>query len=464
MDETVGDLLERIEAVVGPNGLLTGDTIAERQRGVMQREPMRALAIARPRTTDEVSAVLALCHAVGQPVVPQGGLTGLAEGHVSGPNEIALSTERMTSVELVDPVGRTLRVQAGVVLERAQQVAQEVNLLLAIDFGARGSCTIGGCIATNAGGYQVIRYGMMREQVLGVEAVLADGTVISSMHPYLKNNTGYDLKQLFVGSEGTLGVVTRAVLRLRESPRSTQTALLALERFDDVAAVLRHLDRDLGGTLSSFEVMWGSRYALQTGEHSDNTAPLAPGHGFYALVEANGFDPERDCETFQKALAEALDAGWIVDAVVAQSERERQAFWAIREDFEPETRKFPEELYSFDVSLPLAVMDTYTRNVEAALAARFDHYDCGVFGHVGDGNLHLVIWEEGMRRKAEVEAIVYGELDAFAGSVSAEHGIGLEKKAHLHHTRDPREIDVMRVIKRSLDPKGLLNPGKVLDA
>ena len=453
MGKTVGDLLERIEAVVGPAGLLTGDSVAGRQAGIWLCEPMRALAIARPRTTDEVSAVMALCHAVGQPVVPQGGLTGLVEGHVSGPHELVLSTERMTSVEAVDSVGRTLRVQAGVVLERAQQAAQEVNLLLPIAFGARGSCTIGGGIATNAGGCQVIRYGMMREQVLGVEAVLADGTVVSSMHPYLKNNTGYDLKQLFVGSEGTLGVVTRAVLRLRERPRSTHTALLALERFDDVVAVLRHLDRSLGGTLSSFEVMWGSRYALQTGEHSDITPPLAVGHGFYALVEAHGFDPERDCEAFQRALAEALDAGWIADALVAQNERERQTFWAIREDFEPETRNFP-----------LAVMDTYTRNVEAALAARFDHYDCGVFGHAGDGNLHLAIWEEGMRRRAEVEAIVYGELDAFAGSVSAEHGIGLEKKAHLHHTRDPREIDVMRAIKRSLDPKGLLNPGKVLDA
>jgi FAD/FMN-containing dehydrogenase len=463
MNKTVGDLLERIEAVVGAGGLLTGDAVAERQTGNWLPEPMRALAIARPRTTDEVSAVLALCHAVGQPVVPQGGLTGLAEGQISGPHELALSTERMTDIEAVDPVGRTLRVQAGVVLQRAQQAAQEVNLLLPIDFGARGSCTIGGCIATNAGGCQVIRYGMMREQVLGVEAVLADGTVVSSMHPYLKNNTGYDLKQLFVGSEGTLGVVTRAVLRLRENPRSTQTALLALESFDDVVTVLRHLDRDLGGTLSSFELMWGSRYALQTGEYSDITPPLAVGHGFYALVEAHGFDPERDRETFQGALAEALDAGWIADALVAQSERERQTFWALREDFEPETRKFPESLYSFDVSLPLAVMNTYTRNLEAALAARFDHYDCSVFGHVGDGNIHIAIWEKGMRQKAEVEAIVYGELDAFGGSVSAEHGIGLERKAYLHHTRDPREIDLMRVIKRSLDPKGLLNPGKVLD-
>jgi FAD/FMN-containing dehydrogenase len=444
----VGDLLERIEAVVGAAGLLTGDAVAERRSGIWLDEPMQALAIARPRTTDEVSAVLALCHAVGQPVVPQGGLTGLAEGHITGPHELALSTERMTDIEAVDPVGRTLRMQAGVVLERAQQAAQEVNLLLPIDFGARGSCTIGGCIATNAGGCQVIRYGMMREQVLGVEAVLADGTVVSSMHPYLKNNTG---------------VVTRAVLRLRERPRSTQTALLALERFDDVVAVLRHLDRNLGGTLSSFEVIWGPRYALQTGEYSDLAPPLAQGHGFYALVEAHGFDPERDRETFQKALAEALDAGWIADALVAQSERERQTFWALREDFEPETRKFPESVYGFDVSLPLAVMDTYTRNLESALAARFEHYDCSVFGHVGDGNIHIAIWEKGMRRKAEVEAIVYGELDAFGGSVSAEHGIGLERKAYLHHTRNPREIDLMRAIKRSLDPKGLLNPGKVLD-
>ncbi|HEX6861161.1 MAG TPA: FAD-binding oxidoreductase, partial [Caulobacteraceae bacterium] len=332
-----------------------------------------------------------------------------------------------------------------------------------LDLGARGMATIGGNIATNAGGNRVLRYGMMRDMVLGVEAVLADGTVISAMSPLLKDNAGYDLKQLFIGSEGTLGVVTRAVLRLRPAPASQDTAILGVERFSALPALLRRLERDLGGALSAFEVMWPSFYDLVTTEPARGRSPLAGRHAYYVLVETLGPEPDRDAERFQAVLGEALESGEVADAAIAASKAQREAMWALRDDVFQTARNGL--VAAFDVSLPIGAMDAYVAGVCAAFETKWPDLGApAVFGHLGDGNLHLVArladFEPGTRRA--VEEMIYGPLEPLGGSVSAEHGVGLQKRDFLNLTRSAEEIALMRRLKQALDPTSVLNPGKVL--
>jgi FAD/FMN-containing dehydrogenase len=369
----------------------------------------------------------------------------------------------MTAISPVDSVNRTLVAEAGATLQRVQEAADEAGFLFPLDLGARGSATIGGNIATNAGGNGVIRYGMAREQVLGLEAVLADGTVISSMKEVIKNNTGYDLKQLFIGSEGTLGVVTRAVLRLRPTPRSRNTALVAIDNFDKVSAFLGMIDATLGGTLSAFEVMWNDFYQLIVVEGTGHGLPLDGSHAFYVLFEATGGDEEDDNRRFQAALEDALERELIQDAVIAQSWQQRQDLWAIRDDIHAMAEKLNPPI-TFDVSLGIPLMEGYVEEVREALGRRFPGSRMLVFGHLGDGNIHLVITVGTLEPEAVhgVEEIVYGALGSREGVISAEHGIGLDKRSYLHHSRSAHEIALMRTIKRALDPGNILNPGKVL--
>ena len=463
MSQSTGLLLEKLRAIVGDDGVLDGAAISERANSYWDSTPMSARALVRPRSTDEVSAVLELCHEEGQAVVTHGGLTGCVQGASAGADELALSLERMNAIENIDPVGRTATVQAGAVLQQVHEAVTEHNLIFPLDLGARGSCTIGGNVATNAGGINVIRYGMMRELVLGLEAVLADGTVISSMNQMLKNNAGYDLKQLFIGTEGTLGVVTRAVLKLKEAPASHTSALVALESFEAVTGLLKFIERALGGQLSAYEVMWGNYFTAVT-EPGFHRAPMERDHPFYVVMESSGADTESDVEKFMAALEQAVEEGLIVDAIIPKSESERDALWAIREDFEAITDVHPTFLY--DVSLPIRHMDEYTRRVAAGLEKRWPGCKCYVLGHIGDGNLHFFVQpgfgDEGLH--ADSDKAVYEPLQDYGGSVSAEHGIGLEKKSWLNRSRSEAELALMRHLKRSLDPKNLLNPGKIIDA
>ena len=456
-------LIDRIQTVVGPGGLLTGEDVSSRSDGWPPQGGCRARAIVRPADTDEVSRTLALCHEAGQPVVTHGGLTGLVGGARTGPDDLVLSLERMNRLEAVDTANRTVTVQAGVPLQRIQEAAEEAGLLFPLDLGARGSATIGGNIATNAGGNSVIRYGMTREQVLGIEAVLADGTVISSLNHVIKNNTGYDLKQLFVGSEGTLGVVTQAVLRLRPLPRSRQTALVAVPDFDRLVAFLQAMDSALGGTLSAFEVMWNDFYRLIVGDGRKHGRPLDPDHAFYVLVESTGGDEAGDGQRFESALHEALEQEMLADAVLAQSEQQRNDLWAIRDDVEGLVESLFPPL-SFDISLNILKMEAYVDQVRARLSERWPQSRMVAFGHLGDGNIHLGIGVGSMAPEDvhAVEEIVYGSLGP-GGVVSAEHGIGLEKREWLSCSRSAEELELMRTIKRALDPKNILNPGKILE-
>jgi FAD/FMN-containing dehydrogenase len=371
-----------------------------------------------------------------------------------------LSLESMNAIERVDVTGRSLRAQAGVQLGRVQREAEEHGMVFPLDLGARDSATVGGNISTNAGGLRVLRYGMMRNLVLGIEAVLADGTVLTSLNRMLKNNAGYDLKQLFIGSEGTLGVVTRAELRLVSRTRSQETLLAALPSFDAMVELLGRLDAGLGGQLAAFEALWGNYYDYNTAPPAQNAAPLPRGAPFYVIAESLGGDPEADRARLEVVLGEALEAGIVGDVTIANSENERRAIWAIREDVWQVKNIGP--LLTFDVSLPIENMKAYAGEVCNAVEGFAGSNRIFVFGHMADGNLHIVVAAgDDPATRARVEDIVYRPLAAIGGSVSAEHGIGLEKRAYLPLSRTAAEISTMRLLKQALDPRGILNPGKV---
>lgn len=458
------DIETRLQTALGDAAVLTGEAVRARSAGIWGvARRLEAGILVRPSDTDGVSRALRICHAAGQPVVVHGGLTGVVDGARAGPDDVVLSLERLTGIEDCDPLGATLTVRAGTTLQQVQEAAEEHQLMFPLDLGARGSATIGGNAATNAGGNRVIRYGMMRSLVLGLEAVLADGTVLTSMNRMLKNNAGYDLKQLFIGTEGTLGVVTRLVLRLVPKPASQDTALVAVPDFGALCRLLAHAGAALGGTLSAYEVMWQDFYSFVISGQSRAAPPLSVEYPYYVLIEALGADSALDADRFAGVMALAMEQGLIVDAVVAKSRAEQNRLWSIRDDVVQLLAIEP--IFLFDVSLPLMSVESYIRDVRARLAEAWPDHRLFVFGHLGDGNIHLAISAgpaDGQARAA-VEAIVYGPLGEIGGSVSAEHGIGLEKKPYLAWCRSDAEIALMRTLKKTLDPKGILNPGKVLD-
>ncbi|MGH6887593.1 MAG: FAD-binding oxidoreductase [Rhizomicrobium sp.] len=455
-------ILENLRSVLGESGVLEGERAVEAARSSWSRLGVPR-AVLRPCSTAEISQVLRLCNEHAQTVVPWGGKTGLVEG-ANADGQFALSLERMNRIEAIDAAGGTMTVEAGCVLQTVAEAADAEGLFFPLDLGARGSATIGGNISTNAGGNRVIRYGMTREMVLGLEAVLADGTIVTSLNRLLKNNAGYDVKQLFIGTEGTLGIVTRAVLRLRAKPASHAVALAAADRFDALPRFLRLAERRLGGALSAFEVMWDDFYRLVTTTPAKGRAPLPHGHSHYVLVEALGGDEAADLAQFEQLLGEALEQGLIADAVVAKSQAERSAIWSLRDDVAQCVRDGP--AFTFDVSLPIPEMENYVEAVRSGFCARWPRdARLFVFGHLGDCNLHVIagVGDRSAGVREAVEDLVYGALEGRSGSVSAEHGIGLEKRRYLPLSRSPAEIALMRRLKQALDPRNILNPGKVFE-
>jgi len=447
-------LIDDLRAAMGDHAALTGDAIGARHHADMSGTGGAApAAVIRPRSTEEVSAALKLCHAAGVAVIAQGGMTGLAGGANASGGEVAISLELLRGIEEVDGASATMVVKAGTPLEECQKAAAERDLFLALDLGSRGSCTIGGNLATNAGGIRVIRYGMAREQVLGLEAVLADGTIISSMNRMLKNNAGYDLKHLFIGSEGTLGIITRAVLRLHPPPGEISTALCGVSSYENAVALLRRAQSGLGGVVA-FEAMWRDYFAF-------NTAALKlrffeAEHPFCVILESTGARP--DIEAF---LGQCLSDGLIADALIAQSHAQAREIWSVREGYPIETLP---NLLNFDVSLPIGLIGDYAEACTAALRARWPDAHVSFYGHVGDSNVHICVstlYGDGEDMHS-VNDIVYGVLGRYRGSISAEHGIGTLKRPWLHLSRTPEEIALMRALKQALDPKGILNPGKVI--
>ena len=457
----MAELIDQLRDIVGDKGLVLNEDLSGRAAGYRHPDKtLEAKVLVRPANTEEVSKVLELCNNAGQAVVSHGGLTGLVDGNVAGPDEVILSMERMRAIEEIDPASATMTVQTGVTLQTVQEAAEEAGFFFPLDLGGRGSATLGGNISTNAGGNRVLRYGMARDMVLGLEAVRADGTILSSLGKIIKDNAGYNLKHMFIGSEGTLGVVTRLVLRLRPKPASQQTAFLALEEFDKLPQLLNFCNSRSGGTTSAFEVMWRDYFQLVT-SRPGAAKPLSPDYPFYVLTEMMGGDPETDGDRFEAMLAAAMEEGLLVDAVIAKSEGERQAMWALRDDVESLREWGP--TIGFDVGLPIATMPDYLDEIDQPIVAQWPERRRAVFGHLGDGNLHIVyaVGENGANAKKVIDDAVYHPLASRGGTVSAEHGIGLSKKDYLEVSRSPAEIDLMRQLKAMMDPNNILNPGKI---
>jgi FAD/FMN-containing dehydrogenase len=417
------------------------------------------LGLFRPRSTEEVSRMLALCHARGIPVIPQGGCTGLTGGTVPSEGALLLSLERMAAVEGIDRVSHNITVQAGTPLQRVQEAAEAAGLMFPLDIGSRGSCQIGGNLSTNAGGNKVLRYGMARNLVLGLEVVLADGTILNSMNRMLKNNAGYDLKQVFIGSEGTLGIITRAVLRLVAQPRSMALAMAGFEDYPQCERFLAATHARLGDALSAFEVMWPDFYDRASVRKSF-PPPLAKGMGAYCLIEMSVSSDDADAQ-LAAFIGDAIEQGLVADAVLAQSVQQTRQLWSIR-DMGGELIRAYDPVGNFDISVPTAGIQAFVTDCRARLESGWPGVETIFFGHVVDGNIHLIAGGFGPDQLEPVELAVYEAARDHGGSISAEHGIGLHKRDHLHLSRTAEEIALMRAMKAALDPKGILNPGKVL--
>ena len=450
---------------LGHAAVLFGDAVPERNANDNSAQaPQWPIAVLRPVDAAGVAACLRTCRALNLSVVPQGGLTGLCGGARPETGWVALSLERMVGIEEIDPDACTMTVLAGTPLETVQRAAADAGLYFALDLGARGSCAIGGNLSTNAGGNRVIRYGMARALVLGLEWVLPDGAIVTSLNKMIKNNAGYDLKHLLIGSEGTLGVITRIVLRLHPQPGCTSAALCVVDDFDAVRRLLAQARRGLGPMLSAFEVMWPDYWDIITRQIGVRV-PINPGTGLAVLVESQGTDAELDGPRFEHWAERLLEDGVITAAVIAQSLADTQAFWGVRDAVSEFNRVLGPHI-SYDVGLSVRDMQTFATRCKAALATAIPGCDSVYYGHVGDGNLHLIAWVPGLaaadQPKQVMDDVVYGTVRDFAGSISAEHGIGTTKRPYLGYARSAVEIDLMRKLKAALDPHGLLNPGKVV--
>ena len=448
----------QLRQILGEGNLCRADDVAPTAWETHQ--PFRGKLLLTPTSVEQVSAAMRACHRAEQSVVPMGGVTNLVQGCATGPGDVGLSLSALDCIEEVDRVAQTMTVQAGVTLAAAQRAAEAVGLFLPVDIGSRDNCMIGGNVATNAGGTKVIRYGMIRDSVLGLEAVLADGTVISSLNRYIKNNSGFDLKHLFIGTEGTLGVITRVVLRLAALPATHNVALLGARSYADVVAILDHIRSALGGGLCGFEVMWPEFYEKATLPAGPHPSPLETGLPYYLIVEAMGQHAGQDDLAFEAVFAELLENGQLADGVIAKSGKERDAIWAIRHEVE----WLVSGAFNFDVSLRIADIDDYVADVTRRIRTQFPDALVAAFGHLGDNNVHVSVLAEGRDAGVLVEEQVYEALRPFSGAISAEHGIGLEKRDYLPVSRNRQEIDLMVALKRLLDPANILNPGKVVDA
>ena len=414
-----------------------------------------------PRTPAQVAATLIVLGRFGQKAVIQGGLTGLAGAATPQCGEISISLSRMNRIEEFDRIGGTVTVQAGVTLEQVQTHVEAEGWFFPLDLGARGSCQIGGNTATNAGGNRVIRYGTMRELVLGVEVVLADGTLLTMLNKVTKNTTGIDLRQLFIGSEGTLGVITRIVLKLAPKPLSAVTALCALGSFADATSLLIQLQRELP-TLSAFEVMW-ERFMDAAIDIAALRPPFAETCPIYVLIETLGASDEGDRRLLEQVLERALEAGMVQDVVIAQSMEHSRQLWQYRESVGELLAQLKPHA-AFDVGIPMAAMDDFVTSVNSTLSAMFPLQSHLFFGHIGDGNLHVLSGPYDIADMLHrVEEVVYQAVAIAGGCISAEHGIGMVKKDFLHLSRSSDEIKLMRALKTLLDPDHRLNAGRIFD-
>ena len=425
----------------------------------------------RPANTEEVAEVVRLCHEAGQAIVPQGGNTSLVGGSIpfETGSEIILSLGRMNRIRELDPLNHTVTAEAGCVLQTLQEAAAEADRLLPLSFGAEGTCQIGGCLSTNAGGSMTVRYGNTRDLVLGIEAVLPDGRVWNGLRRLRKDNTGYDLKHLFIGAEGTLGIITAAVLKLFPRPKQIETAFAAVPDPASAIALLAAMREATGDAVTAFELIprLGIDFALR---HVQGVIdPLSETHDWYVLLEASaGTRSEGFRALFESGLEQGFEAGMILDAVLAESSSQQRAFWFIREAI-VEAQKYEGGSLKNDVSVPVSRVADFIAAASEAVCVRIPGIRPVPFGHVGDGNIHFNLSQpEGadtagfMARWDEIQTAVNDIVVGLDGSVSAEHGIGRIKREELVRVKSPLDIELMRTIKTAFDPKGIMNPGKLV--
>ena len=464
-------LIKELAAIVGAGNVLTAaDDTAPYLTDWRGRYHGAALCVVRPATTAEVSAVVRACAVAGVAIVPQGGNTshcGASIPDMSGAT-VLLSLSRMQAIRAIDTANNTITVDAGCVLHTLQQAALDAGRLFPLALAAQGSCQIGGNLSTNAGGVHVLRYGNTRELTLGLEVVLASGEVWDGLRGLRKDNTGYDLKQLFIGAEGTLGIITAAVLRLFPLPRATATAWLAISSVDVAVGLLADLQSAFGAQLTACEHVSDVALGLVVKHIPGAQRPLAASP-WYLLVELSGSGEDDELATALLGFLEtAFEKETVSDAVVAQSGEQAARLWALRENIS-EAQKIEGFSVKHDISLPISRLPEFVAAADAALAAAYPGVRIVTFGHVGDGNLHYNPSQPQAADNAAfiaeqhaVNAIVHDLVHAFGGSISAEHGIGQLKRDELLRYKSPVEIELMRSIKRTLDPQGLMNPGKIL--
>ncbi|MGB3590783.1 MAG: FAD-binding oxidoreductase [Nonlabens sp.] len=462
---TSSQLLSRLTSFLKADQILTGDMLKERYHHIWQMdEGLKALCLLLPNNTEEISFILKICHDYHQPVVVHGGLTNLVGGTESSTADVCISLERLNKVEEIDSDSMTATVGAGVILEELQNQLNHLNLLFPLNFGARGSAQIGGIISSNAGGLRVVKYGMTRELVLGIEAVCANGSIVSSLKKIIKDNSGYDLKQLFIGSEGTLGIVTRAVLKLCHKPAARSAAFMALDSYSDVLRALEFVRINMGEGLSGFELIWNNTYRKMIQSPSISKIPLTGEHRFYVLMETVRSSREADqINSFENVLEHLLENNIIQDATPAHTELEIDNFFKIREDVNVLTDDMDYDQH-FDISLPIPEIGNYIDRVLENLNQLDEVSDSFAFGHVADGNIHIMVdkTNDSDQLRLQINDIVYHGIEDLKGSVSAEHGIGLHKKRYLDLSKTPAEIELMKIIKSSMDPHNILNRGKIL--
>jgi FAD/FMN-containing dehydrogenase len=450
--------------VLDNSSVLIGDSLKSRFYHIWKTDiQLESLCLLLPRTTDEVSSIVKICNDNNQEIIIHGGLTNLVGSTISNKTQVVISLEKMNKVIEVDESAKTITCESGVIIEDIINTVKDKNLLLPLNFGARGSAQIGGAVSTNAGGLRVFKYGMTRNLVMGIEAVLPDGTIISSLKKLMKDNSGYDLKQLFIGSEGTLGIVTKVVLRLYRLPKTRYTSLAVSNNYQDVLNLLKIMEDKISSNLTGYELLWNNTYKQMVSDKTVYNKYLPDNYKYYVFIEYMGGDFENDYNLFESIILDCIDKGVIDDAVIGKDDKEQNNIWGIREDVAvlADERNFDQQ---FDISIPVPLIGEIIDKITKELN------DCeGVktifpFGHVADGNIHFIIGKDtdDNELKSKINDIIYNNTQQVNGSISAEHGIGLDKKKYLIKSRSEDEIELMRLLKKSIDPKNILNPGRVI--
>lgn len=459
---TAGDL-EAFTSILGdPKHVVTdADDLLPFNRDWMNKYEGKSRLALRPKTTEEVSRIMRHCSERNLAVVPQGGNTGLVGGSVPVFDEVVVSMARMDEIRSIDPLAGVMVCQAGCILQHLDETLAREGLMMPLDLGAKGSCHIGGNISTNAGGIRYLRYGSLHGSVLGLEVVLASGEILDVLKPLRKDTTGYDLKQLFIGAEGTLGLVTTAAIHCPPRPKAKNATFLSCDSFPRVLETFRMAKADLGEILSAFEFLDKESLDLATRTFADVKNPLeGSSDGFYVLIETSGSDEAHDAEKLQSFLESSLEAGAITNGAVAQDVTQFRAFWRVREGV-PEALNTHGAMYKYDLSVPQAQMYDLVEETRDRVGGMA--YTVG-YGHLGDGNLHLNCVADAYSDElsSRIEPFVYERTAELGGSVSAEHGLGQMKASCIGYTKSDSAVEMMKLVKRTFDPKGILNPYKVL--